>query len=158
MRELSVGEFDVAVIGIGTDLEASILSASVALNLGVGTVWAKAVSAAHARILSQIGVDHVVRPEHDMGRRVAHLLRGGMVEYIEFDRDNAFVKTTVPRMLHRRTLGGYGVRAEFGVTVVGVKPVDGQFTYATAETMVREGDEIMVAGPKDAVEAFARLK
>lgn len=158
MRELSVGEFDVAVIAIGNDLEASILSASVALTLGVDTVWAKAVSAAHARILSQIGVGHVVRPEHDMGRRTAHLLRGGMVEYIEFDQDNAFVKTTVPRLLHRRSLGSYGVRSEFGVTIVGVKPRDGTFTYATADTVVREGDEIMVSGPKAAVEAFARLK
>lgn len=157
MRQLAVGEFDVAVIGIG-NLEASILSASVAVSLGVPAVWAKAVSTSHALILSQIGVDHVARPEHDMGRRVAHLLRGGMIEYLEFDEDNAFVKTTVPRALHRRTLGGYGVRSTYGVTVVGVKPKAGQFTYATADTLVHEGDEIMVAGPKAAVEAFARLE
>ncbi|WP_121250886.1 potassium channel family protein [Nocardioides ferulae] len=155
MRQLSVGEFDVAVVGVGNDLESSILSASVALSLGVRTVWAKAISAAHARILGQIGVHHVVRPEHDMGRRVAHLVRGGMIEYIEFDQGYAFAKTTAPQALYGRSLGGYGVREEYGVTVVGVKPVGGEFTYATAQTVLRAGDEIIVAGATAQVEAFA---
>lgn len=157
MRELSVGDSDVAVIGVGNDLESSILSASVALTLGVKTVWAKAISSAHARILTQIGVHHVVRPEHDMGRRVAHLLRGGMIEYIEFDQGYAFVKTNPPAGMHGRSLAGYGVRDEFDVTVVGVKPLGGEFTYATAQTVLHEGDEIIVAGARDKVEAFSRL-
>ena len=75
MRQLGVHELGRAVVGVGTDLEASILAASVVLNLGVPEVWAKAISLAHARILTQIGVHHVVRPEHDMGKRVAHLVQ-----------------------------------------------------------------------------------
>ncbi|CAI9404751.1 potassium channel family protein [Nocardioides sp. T2.26MG-1] len=156
MRQLAVGEFDVAVVGVGNDLESSILSASVALGLGVRTVWAKAISEAHARILSQIGVHHVIRPEHDMGRRVAHLVGGGMIEYIEFDEGYAFAKTSVPKALHERSLGGFGVRSQFGVTVVGVKRAAGEFDYATAQTVLRAGDEIIVAGPTVKVEAFAR--
>ena len=97
MRQLSVAEFDRAVIGVGNDLEASILSASVALGLGVEQVWAKAISHAHARILTQIGVHHVVRPEHDMGKRVAHLVNGRMLDYIEIDEGYAIVKTRPPR-------------------------------------------------------------
>jgi trk system potassium uptake protein len=157
MRELGLAEFDTAVVGVGTHLESSILSAAVAVGLGVRTVWAKAMSSAHARILTQIGAHHVVRPEHDMGRRVAHLLRGGMIEYVEFDEGYAFVKTTPPRALNGRSLGGYGVREHYGVTVVGIKRVDGEFTYATAQTVVHEGDELIVAGPKGAVESFSRL-
>ena len=97
MRQLSMHEFTRAVIGIGNDLEASILSASVLLKLGVRDIWAKAISDSHARILSQIGVHHVVRPEHDMGKRVAHLVRGRMLDYIEFDDGYAIVKTRPPR-------------------------------------------------------------
>jgi trk system potassium uptake protein len=157
MRELGVADFDTAVIGVGTNLESSILSASVAVSLGVPTVWAKAISAAHARILSQIGVHRVVRPEHDMGRRVAHLLRGGMMEYVEIGDDYAFVRTLAPRALHRRSLSGFGLRDQYGVTVVGVKRRNGEFIYATAQTVIQEGDEIVVAGPKEKVEAFSRL-
>ncbi|TIC88498.1 TrkA family potassium uptake protein [Nocardioides sp. GY 10113] len=158
MRQLSVGEFDRVVIGVGTDLEASILAASVVLGLGVPDVWAKAISKAHARILSQIGVHHVVRPEHDMGRRVAHLVLGRMMDYIEFDDGYAFVRTTAPRFLHGRSLAGFGVRASYGVTVVGVKARGQEFTYATGETVLRPGDEIIVSGPRERVEAFSALE
>lgn len=157
MRQLSVGELDRAVIGVGTDLEVSILSASVVLSLGVPQVWAKAISKSHARILSQIGVHHVVRPEHDMGKRVAHLVLGRMMDYIEFDDGYAFVKTTAPTALHHRSLAGFGVRAQYGVTIVGVKPQGEEFTYATPSTILRPGDEIIVSGPQQQVEAFSAL-
>ncbi len=157
MRQLGLGDFDRAVVAVGTDLEASILSASVALHLGVSNLWAKAISASHARILTQIGVHHVVRPEHDMGKRVAHLVRGRMTDYIEFDDGYAFVKTDAPRVIHGRSLQGLGVRQLYGVTVVGVKPAGAEFTYATPQTVVRAGDVIIVSGPKSEVEAFASL-
>jgi trk system potassium uptake protein TrkA len=157
MSELGVAEFDRAVVGVGTNLEASILSASVVLELGVRHVWAKAISQSHARILDQIGVHHVVRPEHDMGKRVAHLVTGRMIEYIEFDDGYAFAKTKPPRALIGRSLGGFGVRQEYGVTVVGVKAYGEDFTYATPSTVLREGAEIIVSGPKDKVERFSAL-
>lgn len=159
MRQLSVGEFSRAVIGMGTDLEASILSATIALELGVRTVWAKAISASHARILERIGVHHVVRPEHDMGKRVAHLVRGEeMLDYIEFDPGYAFARAHAPAALHGRSLQGYGVRQEYGVTVVAVKPAGGSFDYATPTTVIREGDELVVAGPATKVEAFSNRR
>lgn len=157
MRELGVGEFDRAVVGVGTNLEASILSASVVLELGVGHVWSKAISQSHARILDQIGVHHVVRPEHDMGKRVAHLVTGRMIEYIEFDDGYAFAKTRPPRALLGRSLAGFGVRQEYGVTIVGVKAAGEDFTYATPSTVLRDGAEIIVSGPKDKVERFSAL-
>ncbi len=157
MRQLSVHEFGRAVIGVGTDIEASILSASVVLRLGVKDVWAKAISAPHARILDQIGVQHVVRPEHDMGRRVAHLVRGRMLDYIEFDDGYAFVKTRAPHIVEGVPLGDSLIRRKHGVTIVGVKPGGGSFTYATAETVVQPGDLVIVSGPEDKVEAFCEL-
>ena len=91
LRQLSVHECDRAVVGIGTNLEASILTSSVLVEMGVPNIWAKAISNSHARILRQVGVHHVVRPEHDMGLRVAHLVRGRMLDYIEFDDGFAMV-------------------------------------------------------------------
>lgn len=157
MEQLSVGEFDRAVIGVGTDLEASILSASVVLTLGVANVWAKAISQAHARILTQIGVHHVVRPEHDMGQRVAHLVRGRMLDYIEFDDGYAIVKTRPPLRIHDQTLAEAHIRSRYGVTIVGVKRSGQDFTHATAETVVQNGDLIIVSGPQDRVERFSEM-
>ncbi|GGD13758.1 potassium channel family protein [Nocardioides daphniae] len=157
MRQLSVHEFDRAVIGVGNDLEASLVSASVVMNLGVPNVWAKAISLAHARILTQIGVHHVVRPEHDMGKRVAHLVRGRMLDYIEFDDGYAIVKTTPPRCVLGVTLAQSGVRTRYGVTIVGVKRGGRDFTHATETTVVEAGDIIIVSGPQEKVERFSEL-
>lgn len=157
MRQLAVHEFDRAVVGVGNDLEASILSASVVLRLGVPNVWAKAISHAHAEILTQIGVHHVVRPEHDMGKRVAHLVRGRMLDYIEFDDGYAIVKTRPPHRIHGIPLGETHIRSEYGVTIVGVKRAGQDFTHATSETVVHEGDLIIVSGPEVKVERFSEL-
>jgi trk system potassium uptake protein TrkA len=157
MRQLSLHEFTRAVIGIGNDLEASILSASVLLNLGVRDIWAKAISESHARILSQIGVHHVVRPEHDMGKRVAHLVRGRMLDYIEFDDGYAIVKTRPPASLHGLPLGESRPRSKYGITIVGVKRAGQDFTHATPDTVVEAGDIIIVSGPQAEVERFSEL-
>ncbi|MGN6576443.1 MAG: potassium channel family protein [Nocardioides sp.] len=157
MRQLSVHEFDRAVIGIGNDLEASILSASVLLSLKVRDVWAKAISESHARILSQIGVHHVVRPEHDMGKRVAHLVRGRMLDYIEFDDGFAIVKTRPPKGLFGLPLGESRPRSKYGITIVGVKRTGEDFTHATPDTVVEEGDLIIVSGARDKVERFSEM-
>ena len=157
MRQLAVHEFDRAVIGVGSDLEASILTASVVLTLGVPNVWAKAISDAHARILTQVGVHHVVRPEHDMGKRVAHLVRGRLLDYIEFDDGYAIVKTRPPARIHDTPLGQTHIRSQHGVTIVGVKRAGQDFTHATAETVVKDGDLIIVSGPRDKVERFSEI-
>jgi trk system potassium uptake protein TrkA len=155
MRQLSVHEFDRAVIGIGTNLESSVLTASVLLTLGVPNVWAKAISHSHGRILSQLGVHHVVRPEHDTGKRVAHLVRGRMLDYMEFDDGYAIVKTQPPASMLGVPLGQSRVRSRFGVTIVGVKREGQGFTYATQDTIVEHGDLIIVSGAERDVERFS---
>ena len=157
MRQLSVHEFDRAVVGVGSNLEASILTSSILVNFAVPNIWAKAISHSHARILGQLGVHHVVRPEHDMGKRVAHLVRGRMLDYIEFDDGYAIAKATPPVSIHGLPLGESRVRSRHGVTIVGVKRAGEDFTYATPDTIVEDGDLIIVSGPEDKVEEFSDL-
>ncbi|WP_338886394.1 TrkA family potassium uptake protein [Rhodococcus sovatensis] len=157
LRQLSVHECDRAVVGIGSDLEASLLTASALINLDVTNIWAKAISNAHAKILTQIGVHHVVRPEHDMGKRVAHLVRGRMMDYIEFDDGFAMVKTSPPSFLIGDNLGRSAIRTKHKVTVVAIKRPGEGFTYATADTVISAGDTIIVSGQVRDTERFSEL-
>jgi trk system potassium uptake protein TrkA len=154
MRQLSVQDFDRAVIAIGNSLEGSVLTAFVLRNLGVRDIWAKAASDAQRQILEQVGVGHVVRPEHDMGRRVAHLVRGKMIDYIEFDDGYAIVKTVPPRSILGMPLSRSGVRSRHGVTIVGIKSPGSDFTHATPDTVVEPDDLVIVSGNRRRVEAF----
>ena len=155
LRQLSVHEFSRAVVAIGSDLESSVLTASILVGMGIPNVWAKAVSNSHARILTQLGVHHVVRPEHDMGQRVAHLVRGRMMDYIEFDDGYVLIKTQPPTEILGKPLSEAGVRTRFGVTITGVKRAGQPFTYATADTVLDEGDIVIASGERHAVERFS---
>ncbi|MCP3757233.1 TrkA family potassium uptake protein [Streptomyces sp. TBY4] len=157
LRQLGVHEFTSAVVGIGTDMEASILVASNLLEDAVPNIWAKATSRQHGQILERLGVHHVVLPEHEMGERVAHLVTGRMLDFIEFDDDYALVKTVAPATITGVPLGESGVRSRYGITVVGIKRPGQDFTYATAETVVERGDVIVVTGKTRAVESFTEL-
>ena len=157
LRQLAVHEFDRAVVAIGSHIESSLLTASLVKSMGVGNIWAKAISERHGRILEQLGIEHVVYPEHEMGRRVAHLVKGRMLDFIQFETDFAMVKTTPPPMLIGKPLSETGVRRMHGVTVVGVKKAGGSFTHATGETVLETGDTLIVSGKPDAVETFSDL-
>jgi trk system potassium uptake protein TrkA len=158
LAQLGVDEFDRAVVAIGSHIEASLLTASLLKNMGVRDIWAKAISEAHGRILTQLGIEHVVYPEHDMGRRVAHLVKGRMLDYIQFEPDFAMVKTVPHEGLIGVPLAQSGVRREHGVTVVGVKKPGGAFTHATGETVLEAGDTVIVSGLPRAVERFSDLR
>ncbi|RNL83511.1 potassium channel family protein [Halostreptopolyspora alba] len=157
LRQVGADEFKRAVVGIGTHLEESILATSLLVDMGVPDIWAKATSRRHGRILQQIGTHHVVLPEHDMGERVAHLVSGRMLDYIELEEDFALGKTRAPRELLGRKLGETGVRSKRGITVVCIKRHGEAFTYATAETIPQKGDIIVVAGKTNDVERFAEI-
>ena len=157
MRQLGVTEFSTAVVAIGTDLEASILTTGVLVDLGVEKIVAKAVTEPHGRILTRIGAHKVVFPERDMGIRVGHSLAGSILDYFELDPGFALVESTAPRELVGKTLADAEVRKRYGVTVVCIKPAGGSFTYATPETVVQEGDVLVVAGEKRRAESFGEL-
>jgi len=157
LRRLGVQDFGRAVVGIGTNLEASVLTVLALAELGVKDIWAKALGPKHGRILERTGAHHVVYPEAAMGERVAHLVTGRMIDFIEFDDGFAIVKTRAPREAVGRTLGECQLRSKYGITVVGVKSPRKDFTYAQATTPIAHGDLLIVSGPTKLVEAFAAL-
>ncbi|WP_159587152.1 potassium channel family protein [Chelativorans xinjiangense] len=157
LRRLGVEDYSRAVVGIGSDIEASVLTVLALSELGVPDIWAKAVNPRHGRILERTGAHHVVYPEAAMGERVAHLVTGKMIDFIEFDDGFAIAKTRAPREAVGKTLEESGVRSKYGVTVVGVKRPRTEFTYATPETMIERGDLLIVSGPTKLVEKFAAV-
>jgi len=157
LRQIGAEQFDRAVVGIGTDIEASVLTVLSLVELGVTEVWAKAINAKHARILERVGATHVVRPESAMGERVAHMVTGAMIDYIEFDDGFSIARTRAPKVSVGRTLAESQLRARYGVTVVGVKRRGEDFTYARPETDIAASDELIVSGPTKKVEAFCAL-
>ncbi len=155
LRRLDAQDFDAAVVGIGDDIEASVLTVLALSDIGVPEIWAKAVNANHGRILERTGATNIVYPEARMGERVAHILSGKMIDFIEFDDDFAIAKFRAPIRYANKTLEESGIRTKHHVTVVGVKRLNEDFVYAEPDTVLREGDLIIVSGQSGQVEKFA---
>ncbi|HUR74200.1 MAG TPA: TrkA family potassium uptake protein [Sporichthya sp.] len=156
LRELGVQEFRRAVVSIGSDMQASILTTSLLVELGIPDIWAKAMTEQHGRILKRVGAHHVVFPEHEMGQRVAHTVQGKMLDYIEMDADFAMIKLVAPKSLIGVPLHQSPIRKKYKITVVAVKHANGDdFAYATAETALEEGDVIYVFGRTEQIDKFS---
>lgn len=158
LLQLAVNEFDRVVVAIGSDIQASILTTSVLLGFGVPHIWAKAVSDPHGQILQQLGVEHVIYPEKDMGRRVAHLVRGAALDYIEVDPDYVIVKMSPNNHLAGKPLRETHVKAKFGVTVMAFRNGADGWISADADTVLSPDDTILVAGSAKKAEAFGQLR
>ncbi|WGD37627.1 TrkA family potassium uptake protein [Lysinibacter sp. HNR] len=155
--QLGAKDFDIAVVAVGSSVEASVLVAANLVDLGIPQIWAKAMSQSHGTILERIGVNHVIYPEREAGERVSHLVSGRMLDFIQFDDDFVLVKMYPPKPIRGLSLNESGVRSKYRVTVVGVKTPGKDFTYATGETVVSNHDLIIVSGTESDIERFAAM-
>lgn len=157
LSQLSVPELDRVVVGISSDIAASILAASQLIRSGVAQVWAAAATDQHGLILEQIGVHHVVYPEQDMGKRVAHLVRGTLLEYIRVGDDFAVAETMPPVNVTGIALDPERIQALYGVSVIARRSGGGAWEFAGPGTVLSDRDRILVAGPPNKTDAFSQL-
>lgn len=155
LEQLGASEFPVAVVGVGTSIEASVLITANLVDVGTPDIWAKAISAEHGRILKRIGAHHVVYPETDAGQRVAHMVSGRMMDYIEMEDGFAIVKMRPPRETHGFTVGECQINKKYGINVIGVKSPGEPFEYATGETRIFPDDALIVSGDSTLLDQFA---
>jgi trk system potassium uptake protein TrkA len=162
LRQLGVPDFRTVVCAIGTDIQASILTVGLLSDLGIPDIWAKAISQQHRDILVRVGAHHVVLPEHDMGERIAHVLTGRLLDYVEIDEDFAMIKMKPPRDIVGITLSESGIQAKMNVTIVAVKrEADGpaaHFGAAHGHTVLMYGDTIVAVGPVRSLERFTAME
>ncbi len=157
LKQLGVADFEAAVVAIGTDIEASVLTVLALADLGLDNIWAKATNEKHARILERIGATHVVFPEQSMGERVAHLLNERLLDFIAFGDEFAIARLVAPEPIVGLPLVTSECRKKYDVTVVGVKRVGQDFIHAVPDTIIFPEDELVVSGMIRNIEKFAAM-
>jgi len=155
LAQLGASDFSVGVVGTSSSLETSVLVTAHMSDFGIPQIWAKAKSAKHGRILQRIGANHIVYPEFDAGARVAHLVSGKMLDYIEVEEGFTIVKMRPIREMVGYSLAQSNVRHRYGVTVIGVKSDGSPFRFADADTVIQPTDTLVVSGNPFELEKFA---
>jgi trk system potassium uptake protein len=157
LRQIGAQDFSIAVVATGSSIESSVLITANLVDLKIPQIWAKAISQSHGKILARIGANHVIYPEAEAGERVAHLVSGRMIDFIEFDDDFVLVKMYPPKPIRGLSLTESQVRSKYRITVVGVKSPGKPFTYATEQTVVSNHDLIIVSGTEADIDRFASI-
>ena len=120
--KLGLRNFDHVIVAIGEDIQSSILTTLMLKEIGVKNVTAKAQNDYHEKVLRRIGADHVVHPERDMGKRIAHyIVSNNVLEYIELSDEYSIVEIKVSYRLVGHTLLSLNIRAEYGLNIVAIK-------------------------------------
>lgn len=157
LDELNAGDYDVGVVAIGRNLEAAILATLHLRELGVEKVWAKALTREHKRILERIGATRVISPESEMGEMVAQELNYPMVNnYIGLGDDEFVVEVLASETLEGTTLSGLMGENSTESTVVLVKRGADVHRHPDLDFELREGDQLVIAGPLQELKSLAR--
>lgn len=151
LRELGLRNFDVVIVAIGQDMQASILVTLMLKEMGVALVVAKAVSEVHGRVLEKIGADRVVYPERDMGIRLAHnLCSSNVLDYIRLSSEYGIEEFVVTKKLAGKSLGQLNLRAARGLNVIAIKRNGKEVIVSPgAGDTLREGDTIVALGRQE---------
>ncbi|GAE03582.1 TrkA family potassium uptake protein [Clostridium botulinum B str. Osaka05] len=150
LRALGIRNFDVAVITIGSDIQASTMATLLVKEMGVKYIIAKANTEIHAKVLYKIGADRVVFPERDMGVRVAHnLVSTNILDYIELSPNYSIAEIVTPKPWHGKTLNELNIRANYGINVVALKRGEEINVSPVAEDTIDSGDIIVAIGSEE---------
>src|SRR5699024_5329574 len=122
LKELGIKNIDHVIVAIGDNIQASILTTVILADMGVNRITVKAQNDYHEKILNKIGADHVVHPESDMGKRLAHsLISSNILDYLELSYDYSMVEVKVGTKMAGKSLVELNIRAKYGVKDVEVK-------------------------------------
>lgn len=157
LKELGIKNIDHVIVAIGDDIQASILTTVILDDMGVEKITVKAQSDYHEKILNKIGADHVVHPERDMGKRLAHsLISSNILDYLELSEDYSMVEVRSGKAMLGKTLIDLDIRAKFGCNVVAIKHGKEMNVSPRADYQITDDDVLIVIGADNDISKFER--
>ncbi|UOQ48012.1 MULTISPECIES: potassium channel family protein [Gracilibacillus] len=159
LKELGIRNIDHVIVAIGDDIQASILTTLMLKELGIKKITVKAQNDYHEKVLNKIGADHVVHPERDMGKRIAHsIISTNILDHLELSDDHSIVEVKAGEKMHGKTLIDLDIRAQYGCNVVAIKEADekGINVSPMATQHIEKDDILIVIGADKDISRFEK--
>ena len=155
LAALGMRNFDMVVVAIGNDVQASVLTTLLLKEIGVKHIVAKAASALHGKMLDKVGADQVVFPERDMGQRIAHnLMSTNVIDYFEVASDLGIIEVEVTGKLSGKNLFEANLREKFGITVIGFRRKGKMSLSPNPNERLVESDQLILVGDNMGIQRF----
>ena len=158
LRALGARNFDCAVVAIGDNLAASVLTVMNLQELGVPRLICKAHDVMHRRVLEKLGVDQVVVPELEQAQRLARILQShNVLDYIELSSDYGILEVPAPKSWADKSIRELNVRAKMDINIIAVKNGEKTMVSPSADYRIHAEDVLAVLGDTAALEAMQKL-
>lgn len=160
LSSLGIEEFDVGIVATGSHLEESLLAVLNLKEIGVPYIIAKAKNKRFMKVLEKIGADRVIRPEKEMGERVARsMLRKNITDLVEIDESYSIVEMKVPQAWVGHTLNNLNLRKLYGVNILGKRNNDTHNLelYIDPHYEIKMNDHFLMIAETERIEKFDYL-
>lgn len=155
LKEAGIDQYDVALIAIGRDIQASILTTMNLKMLGIGTIWVKASNKTHHRILSKLGADRVILPEQEMGKHIAQMLNNSMLQdYVSLGNGFSVVNIVIPARLKGREIASLGIGKDYDLRLLGSMRGTEFRACDTPNLTLEEDDKLILLGKRPELRRF----
>lgn len=155
LNALGIRNFDMVIVAIGHDVQASVMTTLLLKEMGVRHIVAKAASALHGKMLSKVGADQVVFPERDMGQRIAHnLMSTNVIDYFELAPDLGIVEVDVRGNLTGKSLAETRLREKYGITVIAIRRNNKISLSPSPTEKFLESDRLILVGDTMGIQRF----
>ena len=147
LKSIGIQNVDVVIIALSTDLNASFLGVINAKELGVKTVYAKAQTDTHTKVLYQLGVDKVISPEKEMGKKIAYsLTNSSFLDLVELDPTHTLMELEALPNWKDHTLIDLNLRVKYNINVIIIKRNDNVIINPLPEEIIHAKDRLIVLG------------
>ena len=153
LKAAGAADFRTAIVAISSDAEPSIFATMVLKRLGVDIVIAKAGSKLHGEILSRVGADRVVLPEHETGLRLAHSFNvPNVIDYLDVAPQFGLEKIRPLDKWIGRSLGELDLKGRFDLTPIALRRGRQVIVNPSRDERVGAEDELIIIGRDDKLE------
>jgi len=171
MRAVNLDHVDIAVVAIGSNVQASLLTAALLQRMEINEIFVRAIEPLQESILTSMGIQHVINIEKDMGLQISNTIVSETGRYIEISNRHALIEVVVPKILVGKSLKSLTIRESYKVNIVGIKtnaPVvasDGEITFQLNMTdvpdpryVLKKDDVLVIAGTDEYLNKFIHME
>lgn len=161
LRSSGIGECDVAIVGLGSHLEESILAIINLKELGVPYIIAKAKNKRYMQIMYSVGANKVIRPEKEMGEQIAkQVLSKNIIDLICVDEDYSIVELRAPYSWYGKSLIELDLRNKYGINIIAIRQRNEKTLNFSPEAnyLLQEDDNLLIISDDDTVKKINSIK
>ncbi|OGW04721.1 MAG: potassium transporter TrkA [Nitrospinae bacterium RIFCSPLOWO2_01_FULL_39_10] len=161
LMALGVHDVDVAIVGLGTSLDASVLTTLYLKEMGIKNIIAKAITEDHGKILSTIGATEIIFPEKDIAVKVAMSASStNLLDYLPLSEGYSIMEIAPPSSFIGKSIRDLQLRNRYGTQIIAVKElIPERINFIPSpDFVIKDSDSLIVMGKNEDLEKIEKAK